>query len=75
MHAWYSPQMAKHCGTAIYAREDGSEVHVTVVNQTPNHGCKWDDLEYIGEVSHWVRRGLKGEWDFQKIPNSYERIF
>lgn len=56
-YAWYSKKAARQNGTVIYRRPDGSEVEVSSVSDDPTkHGLGWDDVEYIGEVTEFVRR-------------------
>lgn len=53
---WYSPKMAvasreiyttDNKYIAFYKTENG-EVEVTVVTKTPNSGCNWDDMQFLG---------------------------
>jgi hypothetical protein len=50
MHGWYSVQQAKLGGSLYYTTPKGGRVEVTVVSETMDHGCYWDDLAYVGEV-------------------------
>lgn len=44
---------------SVYLTTEGKEVEVTCVTDTPDdHGMKWDDMVYVGEVTEWVR-GLR----------------
>ena len=67
MHAWYSAAQAELCGSLVYARADGTEVVVTTVAATSEHGTHWDDLMDCGEVVTFVRRisfGTMGRQEF-----------
>lgn len=57
-HAWFSQKAANLYGSIIYAREDGTEVEVTVAKRKIEHGetYLWDDKKYVGEVVRYVRR-------------------
>jgi hypothetical protein len=42
--------------SCYYQREDGSIVEITCVSKTEEHGCLWDDMEYLGKGKwHHVR--------------------
>lgn len=70
LHGWFS-QMAVDagCGSAIYIREDGSEVEVTVVDRDAA-ACAavyhWPDKEYRGEVVRWVRTARRSVYSFPR---------
>lgn len=59
-HLYYSHKMMKEIVSQgdklpIYERIDGTKVAVTIVcNIFGEHGCAWDDMEYmgIGKFSH-----------------------
>ena len=64
-HAWYSEKQVarlKKCNTSqehgvykVYATEDGREVRTTMVSETKNHDCKFDDIIYLGLVERFLR--------------------
>jgi len=53
--AWYSATWGPH--TNIYAREDGTEVEVTLVCDLGTSKPKIPDIEDRGIVVRWVRPG------------------
>jgi hypothetical protein len=56
MKAYYSTKMAELTGTVIYEGEDGREVECTAVSEG-DHGLKWDDVEDLGAVKRYLRKG------------------
>jgi hypothetical protein len=56
MKAYYSAKMAERTGTVIYEDEDGREVECTAVSHG-DHGLKWDDVEDLGPVRRFLRKG------------------
>ncbi len=65
LHAWFSEKQAKTMKTCpgakkwnvykIYANEHGKEVCATMVSDTKEHKCKYDDLIYLGLVNKFLR--------------------
>lgn len=41
-----------------YALIDGKEVLYTTVSETPEHGCKWDDMKYLGQGKYSHSKGI-----------------
>lgn len=60
--AWFSEKQARACGTVFYERLEGGEVEVTMVSADGNHGCKWDDMKFVGEVLDFKRVGRSDPW-------------
>lgn len=57
---FYSEKGSSIHGSYIYNRPDGTEVEVTSVFKTEDHGkvgCGWDDKVCVGPVTDFVRRG------------------
>ena len=63
-HAWYSYKQHQHMrskvkdgtnmkGLPIWINSDGIKKTCTVVSSTINHGCKFDDMIYLGVVENW----------------------
>ena len=84
-HAWFSAKQATIAGTCFYERLEGGEVEVTCVANDGNHGCHWDDMEFVGEVLDYKRRGIESRtqtilgpsWDDSDMwddarPNDYD---
>lgn len=61
-HAWYSKKAAAQgASTSFYAKEDGTEVEITFVNEEHSlPSTYFDDAKYLGVVVRWVRSGAKG---------------
>lgn len=60
-YAWYSPQMeAVMEGHCVYLRPDGKKVKATLVSESRNHECGWDDMKYLGKVIGFQFGGLVG---------------
>ena len=65
LHAWFSDKQARllqECGITqkhgvykVYAKEDGKEVRATMVTETKQHGCRFDDMKYLGQVDKFLR--------------------
>ena len=57
-HGWYSDKQLKWSGKLfIYKDLKGNQVQLTVVSNTrEEHGCKYDDMTYVGEVKDFVRK-------------------
>lgn len=56
-HFWYSEKQANVLGVECsldkmpinYATIDGETVAYTICSQTMNHGCLFDDMQYLGQ--------------------------
>lgn len=59
-HAWYSKKQLKHTGT-VWVSRGGERKEATMVSEKLDHGCKWDDLEYLGEGWKWEGRATEGQ--------------
>ena len=59
-YAIYSEKQAKVSGEVVYARIDGTEVVCSSVGDTPDCGCKFDDVRELGLVDEFVRRISRG---------------
>lgn len=58
LYGWYSKQAMRFQKGSFYSRPDGSEVLITCVTRDPNnHGTGWTDIQCIGEVVDWIRKG------------------
>ena len=65
LHAWFSDKQArllkdcddlqKHGVYKVYAKEDGKEVRATMVTNTKQHGCGFNDMKYLGQVDKFLR--------------------
>lgn len=56
-HGWYSDKQLKCTGKLfIYKDLKGNQVKLTMVSNTLEHGCKYDDITYVGEVKDFVRK-------------------
>ncbi len=49
MYGWFSAQAYKQIGSIKWRREDGSQVEVTHVSRTLDHGCFWSDIRCVAE--------------------------
>ena len=63
MHAWYSVKQARLAGTALWRRADGTTVEVSMVGRTKEHGTRWNDIAYLGEVVEPIKRASGGFLD------------
>ena len=61
LHAWYSDESANLFGSVFYARADGTEVEVTMVDDDIQAYCGWPDKQYCGEVVKFLRPARRGE--------------
>lgn len=65
-HAWYSIKQHQHFmskkdkgeeqnkkGLPIWVNSAGVKKTCTVVSSTIDHGCKFDDMIYLGVVENW----------------------
>ena len=56
-HGWYSDKQLKWTGKLfIYKDLKGNQVELTMVSNTLEHGCKYDDITYVGKVKDFVRK-------------------
>ena len=65
LHAWFSEKQIENMKQdrlvhklgiyKIYVKENGEEVCVSMVSNTMEHGCNFDDFIYLGKVSKFVR--------------------
>jgi hypothetical protein len=61
LHGWYSAKSEEvvmeevECSVPVYVDADGNHVSVTFVTRERelDYICKWDDLQYRGEVFKW----------------------
>ena len=58
-HCWFSQKMWEQntCGLhplRIYYDIAGQRTEVTVVSETMDHGCGWDDIVYLGQGT-WIQ--------------------
>lgn len=62
-YAIYSKEQERIGGSFVYLKPDGSEVIVTCVDDNPNFDyVKFDDIEYIGEVTKFVKGGIRSKY-------------
>lgn len=54
-YAFFSPKQYDLCGGIIYRHVDGHEVRVTAISDTEDSGCGWDDMQFVGMVTDYVR--------------------
>ncbi len=63
MHAWYSAKQFKLVNDSnnmkhsylYYKTHDDKIIQVTVVSNTRDHNCQYDDMEYLGEVKSFYK--------------------
>ena len=65
LHAWFSKKQIEMMKTntlvhkggpyKIYVTKDGEEVRASMVSDTKEHGCGFDDITYLGKVDRFVR--------------------
>lgn len=65
LHAWFSKKQIQRMKKnnvhrkwgvyKIYLTESGKEVCASMVSDTMDHGCNFDDITYLGKVSKFVR--------------------
>ena len=65
LHAWFSKKQIQRMKInnvhrkrgvyKIYLTESGKEVCASMVSDTMDHGCNFDDITYLGKVSKFVR--------------------
>ena len=56
-YGWYSNKQFKTTKTFyIYKNMEGIEIHVTVVSNTQDHKCKFDDMNFVGKVKEFVKK-------------------
>jgi hypothetical protein len=64
LHAWFSVKQARLAGTVLYRDANGKTVEVSnITHDKDDHGTKWDDMAYLGEVVEFVGKGTPGELD------------
>jgi hypothetical protein len=75
-HAWYSARQGRLMGIVLYKNAQGETVEATIVSRTMDHGCKWDDMVYLGEVVEYVGRKTDGEMKDLKdfTPENIEKL-
>ena len=64
-YCWYSPKQAKVVGEVIYLI-DGINKKVTVVSNSLDHGCLFDDLVFLGRGT-FIERLTKGVYHGQTV--------
>mgnify|MGYP001303682141 FL=1 len=65
LYAWFSQkqiesikrnkEMHKHGIYKVYLTEERKEVRASMVSNTKEHGCKFDDIKYLGMVEKFLR--------------------
>lgn len=76
-YGWFSKTQSKLLGTIFWQKEDGSEVEVTNVSDSPVHTSQFGDVEFRGRVTKWLRKGKDKESSIFQIEFSgkkYELI-
>lgn len=65
LYGWFSATQMRLCGTKTYHTPDGRTVELTLVSRTEDHGCRWDDVVFVGKVlaNGFIDRPIKGELD------------
>ena len=64
MHAWYSAKqfkVLKDCDNIknpylYYKTEQGKIIEVTMISNTMEHNCRFDDMDYLGKVESFYKR-------------------
>jgi len=67
MHAWYSAKqfkVVKDCNNKkhsylYYKTHDDKIIEVTMVSNTLEHECHFDDIEYLGKVKSFYKTSDK----------------
>ena len=54
----FSPTQSYLHGTIFYINKEGNEVEVSAVTSSKESGYQWNDLKYVGIVTHVTRQGL-----------------
>ena len=55
-YGWWSNQAAANNGYSVYKTPSGDHINVCFVTRDPtNHGTKWPDIHFVGEVTEHVR--------------------
>ena len=63
-YVYYSPKAAKIYGSSIYLTTDGKEVEGTLLCLKDEESKYfWDDKQFVGPVSKYLRRGEVGVHD------------
>lgn len=64
IYGFFSATQARLTGTKRYRTVDGRTVELTLVSETEDHGCMWDDVIFVGEVAEdgFVEQASKGEF-------------
>lgn len=63
MYAWFSQRAFDFCGGCIYRDVYGREILITCVHEHPVYDSyKWEDKEFLGEVTDFVRCVNQGRW-------------
>lgn len=60
-HGWYSAKADKLSGHSIWLDMKNQEVKVTVISPTDDHGCKWDDIIYVGKLRRQIAVNIQPE--------------
>lgn len=72
VYAYYSKKQAELTGVQLYAKPDGGSEVVTSVARTAERAkasCNFDDAEYRGEVTHFIRTVMPPSRDFPYLRN------
>ena len=72
-YGWYSKEQSKLLGTIFWQKDDGSEVEVTDVSTSPERPSRFDDVEFRGHVTKWLRKGKDKASSTVKINFSGQR--
>lgn len=63
MYGWYSVKQARVAGTVFYKTPTGNVVEVSMVTVEDTQDTMWDDIAFVGEVTDFDHRGMKGEME------------
>lgn len=60
-HAWFSLRQSRLLGIILYKNASGVLLETTLITQTKENICQWDDVVYLGEVVEYVGRKTDGD--------------
>lgn len=75
-YAFYSQKQYNRCGGAVWRTAEGRNVLITAVSDTHDSGCGWDDMQFVGMVTEYVRdAGLRAYSKDKKEHGLYKDNF
>ena len=73
-YGWFSAKAVALAGSCFYKTPNGSTVEGFEITYSPHPSSGWSDMEFLGEVTDWVKKGRTGS-DKKLEIDPYKKTF